>query len=152
MYDPKIKDTNPKQAIGSNKLPMHLWPSTASIYGCMGLLDGALKYGRSNFRVAGIKASVYYDAIRRHLDAWWEGEDIDPDSGLPHEAHLLACLAIIVDARVAGVFTDDRAVPVEYRELVKDMTPHVARLKELHTDKDPKHYSIQDGRNGESID
>ena len=34
------KPTNPKDAIGSDKLPLHLWPSTATALGCLGLLDG----------------------------------------------------------------------------------------------------------------
>lgn len=42
------KPTNPKDAIGSNKVPMHLWPTTATIAGAMALLHGAMKYGRSN--------------------------------------------------------------------------------------------------------
>ena len=52
------KDTNPKDAIGSGKVPMHLWPSTATAVGSIALLNGALKYGRSNWRVAGVRASI----------------------------------------------------------------------------------------------
>lgn len=144
MGDLQTKLTNPKDHIGSDKLPFHLWPETATIMGAMGLLDGALKYGRSNWRVAGVRGSIYYDALRRHANALFEGEDIDPDSGLPHEAHALACLAIIVDAKAAGKYVDDRMYPGGYRELLDELTPHVARLKEKHKDKDPKHYTIQD--------
>lgn len=139
--DPKLKDTNPKQAIGSNKIPFHLWPETASLLGALGLLDGALKYGRSNFRACGVKASVYYDACRRHMDRWFEGEDNDPDSGLPHLAHALACLAILVDSGAAGKLTDDRMYPGGFDKLMADMTPHVARLKALYADKHPKHFT-----------
>lgn len=139
--DPKLKDSNPKEAIGSNKLPFHLWPETATILGALGLLDGTLKYGRSNFRAAGVKASVYYDACRRHIDRWFEGEDIDPDSGLPHLSHALACLAIIVDADAAGRLTDDRMFPGGFHTLLEKMTPHVARLKAKYADKDPKHFT-----------
>lgn len=52
------KPTNPKDAIGSSKLPLHLWPTTATVVGCMALLDGALKYGRSNWRPGGVRALV----------------------------------------------------------------------------------------------
>lgn len=139
------KPTNPKDAIGSDKLPMHLWPTTATIQGALALLDGALKYGRSNWRAAGVRYSIYYDAARRHLDAAFEGEDADPDSGLPHEAHALACLAIIVDARAAGKLLDDRAFNGgAYRETVTEATEHVRRLKEKHADRDPHHYTIED--------
>jgi hypothetical protein len=144
------KETNPKEAIGSNKLPMHLWPTTATAYGCIGLLNGALKYGRGNFRPTGVKASIYYDAIRRHLDAWWEGEEVDPDDLVPHLAAAMADLAILIDSICAGTFEDDRAYKIDYRKTVDLLTPHVQRLKELHKDKNPKHFTIRD--NGLSAD
>lgn len=144
--DDTSKPTNPKDAIGSNKIPMHLWPETATVLGALGLLDGALKYGRSNFREIGVRASIYYDAAKRHLNAWFEGEECDPDSKLPHLAHALACIAIIVDADAAGKLNDDRMVQGGYRAMIDTLTPHVARLKELHADKNPKHYSITDSR------
>lgn len=139
------KDTNPKDVIGSGKVPMHLWPNTASAMGAIGLMNGALKYGRSNFRESGIRASIYYDALRRHIDAWFEGEDLDPDDKVPHLSAALACLAIIVDAKAAGEFVDDRQFPGGYRALMVELTPHVDQLKKLHEGKDPKHYTKQDG-------
>lgn len=143
-FGPLMKQTNPKDAIGSNKLPLHLWPSTATALGSLGLLDGACKYGRSNFRAIGVRASIYYDAASRHLNSWFEGENTDPDSGLPHLAHALACIAIIVDAEAAGKLNDDRMFTGGYRKLVNELTPHVARIKALHADKSPKHYTIAD--------
>ncbi|MFL9943705.1 dATP/dGTP diphosphohydrolase domain-containing protein [Paraburkholderia graminis] len=140
----QLKDTNPKDAIGSGKLPLHLWPATASALGSLGLLDGMLKYGRSNWRVAGVRASIYVDAAKRHLDKWFEGQDNDADSGLPHFAHALACMAILVDAQAAGKLNDDRMVAGGYLEMLDDLTPHVARLKALHAGKDPRHYTIAD--------
>lgn len=141
--DAATKSTNPKDVIGSAKMPMHLWPTTATLQGALALLDGALKYGRSNWRESGVRYSVYYDAARRHLDAAFEGEDEDPDSGLPHEAHVLACLAIIVDARAVGKLIDDRAYRGDgYRDAVTEATAHVARLKEKHKDRTPQHYTI----------
>lgn len=138
------KPTNPKDAIGSDKLPLHLWPETATAMGCLGLLDGALKYGRANFRAIGVRATIYVDAAKRHLNAWLEGEDADRDSGLPHLAHALACLAILVDAQAAGKLTDDRQIAGGYRALVERLTPHVARLKAHHAGKNPRHYTIRD--------
>ena len=136
------KPTNPKDAIGSDKLPLHLWPESATAMGCIGMLDGALKYGRGNFRAIGVRASIYVDACRRHLAAWMEGEDCATDSLVPHLAHALACLAIIVDAEAAGKLNDDRNLSAGYRELVEKLTPHVPRLKAAHSDKNPYHYTI----------
>lgn len=148
LLPPTMKETNPKDFAGSNKLPLHLWPETATVLGSLGLLDGALKYGRANWRKAGIRTSVYADAARRHLNAFFEGEDLDPDSGLPHLAHVLATVAILVDAQAAGMVTDDRNTPGGYRKLVNDMTPHVERLKKLHAGKTPKHFTIADQEPG----
>jgi hypothetical protein len=139
-----LKSSNPKDAVGSNKIPMHLFPETARVYGALGLLDGMLKYGRANWREIGVRASIYYDAACRHLDAWFEGEELDPDSGLPHLCHAIACLAIIIDAKEAGKLKDDRQYPAYWRETINKLTAHVARLKELHKNKDPKHYTIAD--------
>lgn len=138
------KPTNPKDAIGSNKIPMHLWPTTASIAGSLGMLNGMLKYGRSNFRAIGVRSSIYYDAASRHLNAWFEGEENDPDDGVPHLSAALACIAIIVDAQAAGKLNDDRMVGGGYRSFIDEMTNHVTRLKKLHGGKEPKHYTIED--------
>jgi hypothetical protein len=140
-----MKPTNPKDAIGASKLPLHLWPTTATAMGCIAMAEGALKYGRSNWRDAGIRASIYVDACKRHLDAWFEGETVAPDSGVPHLANALACLAIIVDAQAAGKLVDDRAYNgAGYRKLVEELTPHVERLKALHAGKDPHHFTASD--------
>lgn len=135
------KNGNPKDELSTTKAPLHLWPQSATLLGSLALLDGALKYGKNNWRVAGVRASVYIDALHRHIAKWWEGQDLDPDSGLPHEAHMLACLAIIIDAKAAGKLTDDRAYPGGYIKLLEEMTPHVARLREKHKDKAPTHYT-----------
>jgi hypothetical protein len=145
MTDPTAKPSNPKDLIGSDKLPLHLWPATATAIGSLGCLDGMLKYGRTNWRSAGVRASIYVDALQRHLNAWFdEGEETDPDSGLDHWSHILACAAIIVDARAAGKLTDDRCIRGGYRKTIEDLTPHVKRLKKQHASKKPKHYTIAD--------
>lgn len=146
------KPTNPKDAIGADKMPLHLWPTTATAMGCIGLLDGMLKYGRQNWRDAGVRASIYVDACRRHLDAWYEGEECAPDNGVPHLAHALACLAIIIDAEAADKLVDDRAYNGSgYRALVDRLTPFVARLKALYAGKNPKHFTAADNPPGENL-
>ena len=144
-HSDSLKLTNPKDIVGSDKLPLHMWPETATALGALACLDGALKYGRTNWRAAGVRSSIYVDALRRHVNAWFdEGEETDPDSGLDHLGHALACLAIIVDARAAGKLNDDRMVRGGYRKLIDSLTPHVKRLKEKHADKNPKHWTIKD--------
>lgn len=141
-----LKSTNPKDIIGSDKLPLHLFPMTATIYGTLALLDGALKYGRANWRAAGVRASIYYDACLRHISRWFEGEDLDVDSGLPHLAHALACLVILIDAKEAGKLKDDRMFKGGYEELLKTATPLVKGMKEKYKDKKPYHWTIKDNK------
>jgi hypothetical protein len=143
-YSPETKPTNPKDAIGSRKVPLHVWPNTATIYGVMGMLSGALQYGRSNYRAIGVRSSIYYDAARRHIDAWFEGVDVDPDSGLHPLAHALACLAIIVDAIEAGKLRDDRMIRGGYQECLARLTPEVERLRDKYAHLNPHHYTIAD--------
>lgn len=145
-----MKPSNPKDIIGSDKLPLHLWPETATAAGCIGLLNGALKYGRSNWRACGVKASIYVDAAKRHLNAWFEGEECDPDDGVPHLSAVLACLAILVDARAMGQLVDDRQCRGGYHSFVQEMTSHVARLKKHHAARSPRHYTIEDSHVAET--
>jgi hypothetical protein len=145
----KEKDVveNPKDAIGSNKIPIHLFPQAASYMGSLGMLDGALKYGRNNFRAAAIRYTVYLDAIKRHADALLECEDDDPESGLHHLCHILAGAGIVADAMANNCLIDDRNYVPEkgvWRKFVASLTPHVTRLREKHKDKSPRHWSVVD--------
>lgn len=47
---------------------------------------GSTKYERYNF-AKGYRWSLSFDAMQRHLLAFWGGEDMDPESNLPHLAH-----------------------------------------------------------------
>jgi hypothetical protein len=152
--------TNPKDAIGSVKLPLHLWPAEASALGCLGMLEGALKYGRNNFISGdGVVLSIYMDALKRHVDAIMSGEDLSPDVLNLHFGNALSCLAIPVKALAHGKLVDDRdyspkGVPAHlkvawpttgYRAFVEFLTPWVKRLKEHFKDhKAPKHWTIAD--------
>ena len=68
---------------------------------------GATKYDRYNF-LKGYPWSLSYDAMQRHLHAFWAGEDQDPESGLYHLAHAgWHCLALLA-FKLRGLGTDDR--------------------------------------------
>lgn len=143
----KVDTSNPKDVIGSTKLPVELWPATATILGSLALLDGLMKYGRTNWRATDVRASIYVAACKRHLDAWFEGEDIDPDSKVPHLAHALACLAILVDADASGTLIDDRQMQIKYRDFVNKYTPLVEQIKRNHAERvPPHHFTIKDSK------
>ena len=139
------KPTNPKNPIGSDKVPMHLWPETATALGALALLDGGLKYGIANYRVAGVRASIYIAALKRHIAAWYDaGEDCASDSQVEHLGHALACLAIIIDAKELGVLIDDRPRSSAFMRMSARLEKTVAYLRERHKGKNPRHYTIAD--------
>jgi hypothetical protein len=70
--------------------------------------DGVKKYGRFNWRDDRATSSVFYDAMNRHLQLWYAGENHATDSGLHHLAHLMAGAAILIDAELHGALNDDR--------------------------------------------
>jgi len=68
---------------------------------------GSGKYARYNF-TKGYDWSLSYDAMQRHLMAWWTRQDNDPESGLSHLGHAAwHCLALMFFQRT-GTGTDDR--------------------------------------------
>lgn len=101
-------DDNPKTIHGIKKVPLHLVPPSASHALALGFADGAEKYGPYNWREKTVSASIYVAAAKRHIDAWFDGEEVAYDSGVPHLAHAMACLAIIYDGMTIGKINDDR--------------------------------------------
>lgn len=61
---------------------------------------GSIKYADHNWR-KGYKWGLSYAALERHLEDFWDrGEDLDPESGLPHLAHAAwHCLALLTFMR-----------------------------------------------------
>lgn len=71
------------------------------------LSHGAAKYGDRNWE-RGLDRGRIVAALLRHLTAWMQGEDTDPDSGLPHSAHVLTNAAFLVAHEARGIGTDSR--------------------------------------------
>ena len=89
--------------------------------------DGAVKYDPFNWREQKVSATVYYAACKRHLEAWFDGEELATDSKVAHLAHAMACIAILVDAKSVGMLNDDRPpagaaarLQAEYLERTKE--------------------------------
>lgn len=139
-----LKLTNTKDAIGSTKLPLNLVPDTVSLFAALSFAEGASKYGAYNWRSAGVRASIYRAALDRHLKKWWNGEDADPKTGVPHLASVIACAGIILDAGVCGKLTDDRPPRAALGNLIEQMEATVKSLYEMHAHMTPHHHSIQD--------
>lgn len=142
MSEPDRKPTNPKDAVGIRKAPLSAVPFGVVAEVGVGMLEGALKYGRHNYREAGVRASVYYDAAMRHLGSWWEGEDIDTDSGVSHVTKAICCLAVLRDAQMQGKCTDDR--PPRSAPFMARLNRKAEELIGRYGDRRPKHCTIAD--------
>jgi len=59
------------------------------------LTFGASKYGANNWQLVEDAEVRYLDALMRHLEAYRAGERFDPESGLPHLAHLATNVAFL---------------------------------------------------------
>lgn len=108
--DPELElpDGNPKTAYGMSKPGIEGVPAAPLFMVGEVMRFGAAKYGLTNWRHDPISASVYYNAAMRHLFSWWDGDNLDTETGLPHLAHAAACLMIILDAGLTDDLNDDR--------------------------------------------
>lgn len=110
------KGTNPKDAAAVGRVPLHMVPDTLGLYAAMGFAEGDSKYIAYNFRVAGVRASVYVSALRRHLARYFNGEWADKKTRVPHLASVAACTAILIDGHVTGLINDDRPPAVDLND------------------------------------
>tara|TARA_R110002096_G_scaffold6213_1_gene28668 strand:- start:485 stop:931 length:447 start_codon:yes stop_codon:yes gene_type:complete len=137
MVNPKnIKDSNPKDAIGVRKPALSVLSMPVLFEQAAGLSEGACKYGRSNYRVMGVRASVYYDATMRHLAAWWEGENIDPESGIHHISKAMSSLHVLRDAMMQGKCSDDRP-PVSNESWIREAQERIEQVLDRHPNPKP---------------
>jgi hypothetical protein len=135
----EVKPSNPKDMMGVNKAPMSTVSAPVMAEVGVAMLEGALKYGRHNYRAVGVRAAVYYDATMRHLMDWWEGQDIDPDSGMSHITKAITSLVVLRDSMIQGNWTDDR--PPSSPEFYAELNRKVVALRDKYKDCDPIHYT-----------
>lgn len=57
---------------------------------------GAIKYDVDKWQAVSEPRTRYYNALHRHAAAWWDGEQLDPESGKHHLAHAAACCAFLI--------------------------------------------------------
>jgi len=99
---------NPKERYGRLKPPLRFVPPALALYVSRVMELGARKYGPMNWRSKPVSLNTYLEAIERHLYAARDGETVDPESGMPHVAHIAACCGIVLDAAAHGALIDDR--------------------------------------------
>lgn len=71
------------------------------------MMYGQEKYSRGNFR-AGFENIRLTSAALRHIFAYLDREDLDPESNVSHLGHAMAALAMLLDNIHEGVSTDVR--------------------------------------------
>jgi hypothetical protein len=117
---------NPKAGMGRQKINFSTVPAVSQLYIAAAMDFGAIKYGWHNWRTIAIDEHVYTAALERHLNAIKAGEYIDPESGLPHWAHIAAGCCIVMDAENAEKLNRPLKAPVnDYPKIVA----HLADLK-----------------------
>jgi len=79
----------------SEKLRYELIPTSSTKALAEVLTYGARKYKPENWRKG--ELDRYVGATMRHFEAWRAGEKLDPESGLPHLAHLLTNVAFLIE-------------------------------------------------------
>lgn len=101
---------NPKDLVGRLKPGIRSIPPIAILEEGIVMQDGADKYGPFNWQDAPIRASIFYDAMFRHMVQWYTGENVDPESkaGGLHLAAIRASAGILIDAHAKGTLIDDR--------------------------------------------
>lgn len=93
-----------------NKPDLSLIPSEFSAEVARAFMHGEKKYGRYNY-LNGMEWSRIVAALKRHVDAFWDGEDLDSESGYSHLGHAGACLAMLMVYKNRNLGTDNRYKP-----------------------------------------
>lgn len=93
----------------SAKAPMALIPPIALEAAARAFQNG-LKYGQFNY-LKGLEATRVLSALLRHVARWNAGEELDPDSGVHHLGHAIACCAMLLHLQQTGKLVDDRWRP-----------------------------------------
>ncbi len=148
---PDIKSTNPKDQAATDRIDLSLFPDTAVVYGALAMTEGHQKYGAFNWRVAGVQASVYVAACKRHLAKWFNGEECDPETEVPHLANALACIAILIDSGACGNLNDDRPPRCDVATTIDNQRQIVRHLQGLYPDGPPRYRASLEDKVSESL-
>ena len=99
------------------KPDLSLIPSVAEESMARAMMHGTNKYGRYNY-CKGHEAGKLIASARRHLSAWYNGEENDKESGVSHLGHAMCNIAMLLRQIELGTMRDDRyTAPVAGREV-----------------------------------
>lgn len=96
-------------------IPVEAMAKVAQLYG-----RGAEKYAAHNWR-RGYEWSKSYAALQRHSNAFWSGEDLDPEMQLPHLASVVFHALTLMTFMEEQPDFDDRFIgPLNRSEMALD--------------------------------
>lgn len=141
----KAETSNPKDILGSKKVPLEQVCPVAMAHEACAMLDGTLKYGFRNWREKDVVAMIYVAAALRHISAWAEGEETASDSGVHHLGHARACLGILLDAQANGNLIDNRSKGV-YGKVADELSKWVTERTQKATKDSDGAKQVSKGR------
>lgn len=104
---------------GRKAARFELLPGDALAAVAVHFAKGSRKYEDRNWE-RGYDWSLNFGAMQRHLWAWWQGEDIDGESGSSHMVSAAWHALALVAFELRAVGTDDRPKPKPKRKRRKD--------------------------------
>jgi hypothetical protein len=121
-------------------VPVEPMDEVARVYGF-----GCGKYAKNNWRL-GYDWGLSYGAARRHLNAFWRGEDLDPESGLHHLAHGVFHLLTLMEYGRTHPELDDRYIigAVVTDQQTKDEAKTIFDNEDMDEDFDVEEYFEDD--------
>lgn len=102
---------DPKQSQANKKKTFDNIPISLLIHALEGADNGANKYGPWNWLKLDdgtMSLKTYINALQRHLILFRAGQDNASDSGIHHLKHMIAGLAVVLDAMLFNKVNDDR--------------------------------------------
>lgn len=105
-----MSESSPQTAgkkFDSGKPPMALIPHFVLAEVGKVLAFGAEKYEPWNW-AGGFAWSRLISAAQRHIGAFQDGEEVDPETQISHLAHAMCCLIFLLAHQLQGLGSDDR--------------------------------------------
>lgn len=94
-----------RKNVGKLKWSLVSWTALAPMVEV--LMFGATKYSSHNWK-KGLKYTEISESLQRHLNAFMEGEDNDPESKLSHLGHILCNAMFLSYMHIFRKDLDDR--------------------------------------------
>lgn len=126
-----VSSTGGEKGTKDERFDLLPWGSLAKIARHFG--EGAKKYDDHNWR-RGYEWSKSFAALQRHLTAFWEGEDIDEETGSPHLAAAGFHILVLLEYMDTHPDFDDRYKKPETNPLGEVFTDELPEVDGFYAD------------------